>query len=1259
MLTIAVFLISTLAFTSPVSAHFTLGDYTATHPFHVNDYDSHVSGLIGYVWPGSGAGAYMGFPGTIGNDLAPGYMPPYPADSLAATGAPNNWLQLDGAAYAPFGAILTSSTGDLIFAVNATANIKNDMDFSAWWILIPPEFTIATTDSSNIVTTATNNYANIVYYSALGPYDRFAPGWHAVKIIADTTFHFSSIDSCEDKAGNKATGNACDEWYYVRVNGVTAPSIAGKYFFKMKFDPGTGPGEGDKNSAYFMPVENWPVLLAKGEVDPAIITGTLRYGGYNASLYGTQVQEAGKVWAKMKTKLDPYTGAHLSGPLTDAVGYFNATAKGHYEVEGVAPGIYDVYASAAGYPQTIIASSVTVLRGQSLHFDGYLQPGVVIHGDVNSKHQFGVEPWPYTSYVKIELYDGPTGNHVPDPTANLVSWSPLPCVAGGQDRYQGESAVQCGDPRTASQIAFPWHEWTGQQAGFSWDYSLSGDPNPAIAGYPAAIPGGGDNTQMLTTDPMGVGPAQNWFVTAGSTAPFHFEFGVKGEFGAPRDLDGHVPQFFATWVNGLTPGRYYARAWVFRYVQTGLDGSTFQEYSFDVTPQEWAGDVTLPIDLRLSSWVNKTVHFHDLPGTLTVNPISTGASLLVGGLYADNGYFASWNFTDVTANGGTGTQFITWYGFNDTFLGQNYGIPAGTYTPKVWAQGYLQQTFEKVSVTLSGNPTFISDHLYRGVGFNITAYSIDWERPRVNRNWVWPGYEVEIAILDSKGVFVACIANDCNSPHAGLKTSTSQDATTYFVQVAGTGVDTTDTIANDAWFGVEADQSDTFVGGYTGFSGGSPAATGNTADAPSSLLGQVGFVTSTAKTIWKASFYKPTAIDSGQYCFAGWTYGYVQNKQFCVYANKGQIADVKLNLLIGVNVSLDILFKKEGLITGTPNNMSARVRLFDHSGALVGTWMSSEGVYVTGTGTARAADGTAAFPFSGGFNYLPGGVNLLHVLLAGFPPTASFGDPVFTPGAGDFEVDSTGPGLGFPAPWFVNQGILGAPDYTGGWTAEVDFVNWYSNNTGVFDPTDPTTFGFTHYYSPVVGLLQGESYHIIPGTTATSGVSWTEDGALNSLFLGHSMAMNHLGPYEQQGTWSLTNAHLSGETSGQFEVDLAGYVTGSAWAFTWSNEFRPLSWGSVSIASADGKWTFQQYTQDGIYESFLPPGSYSMTISSPGVTSQTMTFAVTAGQGAGVGTGQQVNLEQSNIPVPEFSGIAIAAFSALAASLYVLRRRRK
>ena len=130
-----------------------------------------------------------------------------------------------------------------------------------------------------------------------------------------------------------------------------------------------------------------------------------------------------------------------------------------------------------------------------------------------------------------------------------------------------------------------------------------------------------------SADPQGVGPAQNWYVVAdGVNDKFHYEFGLKGEYGAPSQIDGHVPQVYATWVNGLTPGRYYARAWVFRYVQTALDGSTFQEYSFQVTPNEWAGDISLPMDLRISSWINKTVHFHDNAGTIGTDPVAQAQS---------------------------------------------------------------------------------------------------------------------------------------------------------------------------------------------------------------------------------------------------------------------------------------------------------------------------------------------------------------------------------------------------------------------------------------------------------------------------------------------------------------------------------------------------------------------------------------------------------------------------------------------------------
>jgi hypothetical protein len=91
------------------------------------------------------------------------------------------------------------------------------------------------------------------------------------------------------------------------------------------------------------------------------------------------------------------------------------------------------------------------------------------------------------------------------------------------------------------------------------------------------------------------------------------------------------------------------------------------------------------------------------------------------------------------------------------------------------------------------------------------------------------------------------------------------------------------------------------------------------------------------------------------------------------------------------------------------------------------------------------------------------------------------------------------------------------------------------------------------------------------------------------------------------------------------------------------------------VTGASGAtWNF--YTYDGIYQAYLPTGQYKFTISSPGYASQTWSVSVSSGQ---TGNGQNVYLEQNNLPVPEFSTIAVAAFSALAASVYILKRKRK
>jgi hypothetical protein len=918
-------------------------------------------------------------------------------------------------------------------------------------------------------------------------------------------------------------------------------------------------------------------------------------------------------------------------------------------------------------------------------------------------------------------------------------------------------------------------------------HSYFSGPSATNFGFYQVGTGSKQGTQInkLTQDPQGVGPPQHWYVQGGTTTPFHFEFGVKGEYGAPRDLDGMVPQVYATWVNGLTPGRYYARAWVFRYVQSALDGSTFQEYYFDITPNEWAGDVTLPIDLRLSSWVNKTVHFHNVINGITSDPIDTGAGMMSGVLVDANGQVWSYNQTLLGYKGlysfgaksgwgaaafststttrnrndldkgklnqfavETGRANIQFWGWNDTWGGENYGIPSGTYQPHVYALGYLEKgPAEQVSVTLSGNPTSVSDHMYRGAGFNITVFSIDWERPRVSRNWIWGnpvgytasglattkgsgftgdsrslmvGEEIDIGIFRNGTALVDFIGDEPSIlPDTVLTSCLFQSQTNSSVQMCGGGWDAqyrqpTGTYinyqgnSNDAYFGQELSSSKVgCVGGEIyGFLYFETETVlfGPAHYYPSKL--QDGGTYSLAVVGSMIHLY-PSAIPPDQYDFRGYTYGYIQDKSFSAIATAGQVADIKINLIIGVNVTMDMLFKKEHIITPTSANMSTRVRLFDDSSNLVAEWMSSEGTYLTASGFARAADGTDQYPFGplqpaipkplplNTYNYLPGGVTLLHVMMAGLPQVPAGGtddgmplwyprssipqqfyptDPVFATAScrgfavGCFETLSASLLVQIPD-FFPNTGILGAPDYQGGWTAEVDFVNWYANNTSTIQ--QPLTDGlqsksgtqYPNYYPPVPGLLMGESYHIIPGTTAKSGISLTEDLATSKAGLG-TMVPNHLGPYSQQGTWQINGAHNSGEASAIYEVDLNGLVSGNALAFTWSNEFRPLSWGTITVTGAGlPSQGLSFYTYDGVYQAYLPStigasGSviYSFSLTSPGYAPQVWKGAVSSGQ---TGTGQNLYLEQTNIPIPEFSTITITAFSALTASLYVIRRKRR
>ena len=388
----------------------------------------------------------------------------------------------------------------------------------------------------------------------------------------------------------------------------------------------------------------------------------------------------------------------------------------------------------------------------------------------------------------------------------------------------------------------------------------------------------------------------------------------------------------------LTAGRYWLRAYVNGYVQTLQDGVTLDEYYFDVAKDQWAGDIFMPMDLRVGSTIVKTVHFHDHPDTLAECPIngcadnvaqvsSKGNRYLIAEVRDSSGKLYGLNFTLVQATASSATIQINGFGMMgpDSNNGnmkfsyyryqpayRDYGLPAGTYKLYVYMRGYIQDTYESVSMTLSGNPALISDHLYRGARFNITVYSVDWEHPNTQKPWEFPGAPLNVyAYMGTRSVTSLGFSQPAGL--GGKKISGACSLTPgeipdhcHVIEWDGASSGNTDDKATGGY--VPYDQA-YFTGGFLVY----PSA-------------------------YRLSNLNATGVfDTGMYSFFAYSYGYSQFDTYSVYVQRGGFADIRINLLQGVNVTINIPFKKEGIFTPTEFNMSMRIRIFDDQGRVVAT----------------------------------------------------------------------------------------------------------------------------------------------------------------------------------------------------------------------------------------------------------------------------------------------------------------------------------
>ncbi len=90
---------------------------------------------------------------------------------------------------------------------------------------------------------------------------------------------------------------------------------------------------------------------------------------------GAPVNVAGKVQAYMTMALDPTTCNNRPDlPTTPGQTTFDASAQGHYSIQNLLPGIYDLYASADGFQLTLVRSAIILCSGQSITQDAYILP---------------------------------------------------------------------------------------------------------------------------------------------------------------------------------------------------------------------------------------------------------------------------------------------------------------------------------------------------------------------------------------------------------------------------------------------------------------------------------------------------------------------------------------------------------------------------------------------------------------------------------------------------------------------------------------------------------------------------------------------------------------------------------------------------------------------------------------------------------------------------------------------------------------------
>jgi len=859
--------------------------------------------------------------------------------------------------------ILTSSSdsiGDLQFDFEMPAGTNN---VSRIDIFMPPEFTFTAPTQVESVWTDITNDQGYIAVSKLNDYNSIAPGWTQVR-----------IGQSSDLAGRALiwappAGGVSNVWH-VRLFHVRAPSTAGLYHFKIYARVVTAP---PGTTVYqSIGVWNYPIIMVKGELNPAWVEVTVRTHSFNAPPY-----VSGKVVAD---------GTTPDGRAVQAWGFFSAfdfignsatpgAIGGMYRLYlfGLAEGTYTVTAEASGFNPTV-TDRFTVLAGQSYHLSIVLINSPFITVTLWSKHGTGAIPW-------HNLWEMPYGTNDP--------------AAAPSDTALGAS----GTPASRD-VTLNLFDASGNLIGWWASDTVHGVylQAPWSLGYFATVQKDLGPPNML----LGVHDDNHVIggFTYGGTVPTHTSYATalvdncdpmwswaNGAFAAPHirtysstHWDGHVPWTWADYVAGFPNGQYTVEAYVTGYVMDEADAyqRTFAVAGLAINQQ---------IDLRRSNWIEATVHmpvnaqFAGPVTTLTLtaedaNGNERGAAtfgvtraMVVRALGGDE-RIDGWDASAGTYRGG-----IVIEGWNALFPNFGWPVYASSTARKPQYKDYgLNPTPSTHSldapVELAGNPYTVKLYMsdmgipwmrvngtgwYNIVGGDpqttvalcnsaqplsfsvvnaslwISLRSTDFEIPAHSKPWTFPGSVVWVDFINDQGKSQAIL----DPSLYGLIQDTGTNNATIGYVIPGTN-----RAVFDPGYGVTPFDIDYARGDKDLAAAGLLTSAGLHEHLGVHFYGGDWCGPTTLWNNWypyeyaSLGDYRSTRLPAGQYTYNAYTYSYVMRRAYPVQVPSSGWADIEADLIQGGQVRVNFDFYHEN--TAVPFNGYVRVEVFNDKEQLVG-----------------------------------------------------------------------------------------------------------------------------------------------------------------------------------------------------------------------------------------------------------------------------------------------------------------------------------